>query len=244
MRIVILIPARFKSTRFPGKPLANINGRPMILRVADICAEVLPIEDIYIATDSEVIAEKVSQAGYNYLMTSENALTGTDRISEAIKYIDAEIFINVQGDEPLVSPNDIRKVIEAKKLNYGTVIKGYSEITREDPRNLNIPKVVMNDNHRMVYMSRSLIPGSKVDDKARIYNKAVCIYGFNREELESFGSYGGKSNLEEVEDIEILRFLDIGIDVRMVKLEGGTIAVDHESDIEKVEKILNEKKKS
>lgn len=206
MRVVILIPARFKSTRFPGKPLAIINGRPMILRVADICAEVLPIEDIYIATDSEIIAEKVSDAGYNYLMTSENALTGTDRIYEAIKYIDAEIFINVQGDEPLVSPEDIRKIIEAKKLNSSSVVKGYSVITSEDPRSLNIPKVVMNDSNRMVYMSRALIPGSKTGDEVRIYNKAVCIYGFNREELNSFGAYGGKVSLKRLKILKYFAF--------------------------------------
>ena len=110
MKTVIIIPARFKSSRFPGKPLTSILGKPMILWVAEICAKALPIEFVYIATDDLRIKEVVEEAGFNVVMTSKKALTGTDRIADAANQIDADIYINVQGDEPLLDPNDILSI--------------------------------------------------------------------------------------------------------------------------------------
>ena len=162
MKTVIIIPARFKSSRFPGKPLTPILGKPMILWVAEICAKVLPVEFVYIATDDSRIKEIVENAGFNVVMTSEKALTGTDRIADAANQIDADIYINVQGDEPLLNPNDILSIINIKKKYPNEVINGYCRISdNEDPTSLNIPKVVFNENSQMIYMSRQLIPGTK-----------------------------------------------------------------------------------
>jgi len=159
MKVVIIIPARYKSTRFPGKPLTPILGKPMILWVAEICAQALPMEFVYVATDDLKIKKVVEEAGFNVLMTSEKALTGTDRIADAANQIDADIYINVQGDEPLLDPNDILSILEVKKKYPNEVINGYSKIDEnENPENLNIPKVVFNENNQMIYMSRQLIP--------------------------------------------------------------------------------------
>ena len=240
MKTVIIIPARFKSSRFPGKPLTSILGKPMILWVAEICAKALPIEFVYIATDDLRIKEVVEEAGFNVVMTSKKALTGTDRIADAANQIDADIYINVQGDEPLLNPNDILSIIDIKKKYPNEVINGYCKINdNENPESLNIPKVVFNENNQMLYMSRHLIPGSKSTQiKPPHYFKQVCIYAFNKNELLDFVNFGRKGTIEYYEDIEILRFLDIGSKIRVVETMGSSLAVDVPEDVKKVEEAI------
>ena len=240
MKTVIIIPARFESSRFPGKPLTPILGKPMILWVAEICAKALPIEYVYIATDDSRIEKVVQEAGFNVVMTSKKALTGTDRIADAASQIDADIYINVQGDEPLLNPNDILSIIDIKKKYPNEVINGYCKINdNENPKSLNIPKVVFNENNQMLYMSRHLIPGSKSKQiKPPNYFKQVCIYAFNKKELLNFVNFGRKGTTELYEDIEILRFLDIGTKIRLVETRGSSLAVDIPEDVRNVEKEM------
>ena len=212
----------------------------MILRVCDLCSDTLEKENVYVATDDIRIKETVEEAGYKVVMTSDKHPTGTDRIAEVSDLIDADIYINVQGDEPIVDPTDILKIIREKIEYPNFVIKGYSKIrTDENPDNLNIVKVVFNEDNKLVYMSRSRLPGSKNSSFIESgYNKAVCIYAFNKEELRAFSAFGRKSVLEKIEDIEILRFLDLAIDVRLVETNSHSLAVDEEGDILKVEEYL------
>jgi 3-deoxy-manno-octulosonate cytidylyltransferase (CMP-KDO synthetase) len=243
MKTVIIIPARYKSSRFPGKPLTQILGKPMILWVAEICAKALNSESVYIATDDFQIKNTVEQAGFNVLMTSQNALTGTDRVAEAAKQIDADIYLNVQGDEPLLNPKDILAIIDEKKKYPNEIVNGYCEISsNEDPNSLNIPKVVFNENYQMLYMSRHLIPGTKSKQfKPPSYFKQVCIYAFNKKELSDYLNFGRKGSIELYEDIEILRFLEIGSKIRVVKTSKSSLAVDIPDDVKKVEEaILNQ----
>jgi 3-deoxy-manno-octulosonate cytidylyltransferase (CMP-KDO synthetase) len=246
MKTVIIIPARYKSTRFPGKPLALILGKPMILWVAELCAKALPVEFVYIATDNLKIKEVVEEAGFNVVMTSEKALTGTDRVAEAANQIDADIYINVQGDEPLVEPNDILSIINFKKKYPNQIINGYCKINENEDRNsLNIPKVIFSENNQMIYMSRHLIPGSKSKNfKPLNYFKQVCIYAFNKQELTEYNCFGRKGTLELYEDIEILRFLDIGLIIRVVETKNSSIAVDVPLDIKRVEEEILRKVKN
>ena len=238
MKAKIIIPARYGSSRFRGKPLAKILGREMILRVADICVKVSGLNNLFIATDSKKISNLVKKYNYNVLMTSRNCLTGTDRVCEASKKIDAKIFINVQGDEPLIKPSDIKKIIKAKLDNPNHIICGYDKLNKnENPLNKNIPKVVMNSKNELIYISRSPVPGTKKKNKHNFY-KQVCIYAFNKKELNAFSSQKIKSPIEKIEDIEILRFFELGIKVKMVKLTSNSVAVDEKSDIKKVEKVL------
>ena len=237
MKTVIIIPARYKSSRFPGKPLTLILGKEMILWVAELCSRAISTENIYVATEDYRIKNIVEKAGFNVIMTSDSPLTGTDRLAEAANQIRADIYINVQGDEPLINPSDILKVIEAKKMYPNDVIKGFCKIgDDEDPENLNIPKVIFTEDHRMVYMSRQLIPGSKVkENRPKNYYKAVCIYAFSKKNLNDYANFGRKSILEFHEDIEILRFLDIGTTVRLIETQKGSLAVDIPSDVVRVE---------
>jgi 3-deoxy-manno-octulosonate cytidylyltransferase (CMP-KDO synthetase) len=243
MRAVIIIPARYKSSRFPGKPLTKILDKPMLLWVAELCSKALSKDLVYIATDDLRIKEVVETAGFNVVMTSEKALTGTDRVADAANQIDADIFINVQGDEPLLNPNDIVKIIDEKKKYPDEVINGCCKIEEnEDPENLNIPKVVFSEKNKMIYMSRHPIPGTKSKEiKPKCYYKQVCIYAFSKSELMDFVNFGRKGTIEFYEDIEILRFLDIGKEIRIVETENSSLAVDIPSDVEKVEQALLEK---
>lgn len=239
MKIAIVIPARYKSSRFPGKPLATIKGKEMILRVLEICKKVLKIDDIYVATENKLIKKKVNKYGFKVIMTSSKCKTGTDRLAEAAKKIKAKIFINVQGDEPLIKPQDIKKIILAKKKYPNKVICGYTTINEKDSNNKNIPKVLFNIDNELIYMSRLPIPGSKNKiRKNKKYFKQVCVYAFNKNELNKFYNFGKKSIAEQQEDIELLRFFDLGIPVQMIKLSKGSIAVDVKADIKKVEFFL------
>ena len=240
MKTVVVIPARYKSSRFPGKPLVKLLGKPMIQWVAELSARAVGVENVYIATDDSQIERTVLEMGYQVVMTSVQCLTGTDRLVEVAEKIEADIYINVQGDEPLVDPDDILKVIEAKKSHPNAVINGYAVISKEeDPQSVNIPKVIFTEEKRLVYMSRQALPGFKENNNAPSqYYKQVCIYGFNREELLAYGAFGRKSILEHSEDIEIVRFLEWGQLIRMVKTMPGSLAVDVPEDVVKVEAAL------
>lgn len=242
METVIIIPARFDSSRFPGKPLAKILGKPLIYWVIDICLQVLPRDKVFVATDDQRIKNVVEKKGIKAIMTSKNHLTGTDRIAEVSDIINADIYINVQGDEPLINPNDIKKVIDAKIKFPSFVIKGYTKISKnEDPNNVNIPKILFTKDKKLIYSSRNILPGSKsVTNKPKDIFKAVCIYAFDKNNLKSFKNFGGKSMAEKYEDIEILRFLDLDISVKMVETSTGSLAVDIPEDIKLVEEYLND----
>jgi 3-deoxy-manno-octulosonate cytidylyltransferase (CMP-KDO synthetase) len=238
-RAVVVIPARFASSRYPGKPLVKLLGKPMILWVAELAEKAIGQENVYIATDDERIKNVVEDAGFNIVMTGP-ALTGTDRLAQAAERIDADIFINVQGDEPLADPSDILKVLYQKQRHPEFVINGFSYLNDdEDPSNINIPKVITTEDDRLVYMSRAPIPGFKDQENAPMrYKKQVCIYAFNKHELNAFGSFARKSLLEKSEDIEILRFLEFGKTIKMIETKPGSYAVDAPSDVEIVEEAM------
>lgn len=240
MKVVGIIPARYRSSRFPGKPLVKLLGKPMVIRVAELTSNVLGKENVFIATEDHRIADAVSNYGYKTIMTSETALTGTDRVCEAAQQINADIYINIQGDEPLLNPDDIIKILEEKKRFPNEVINGMCPILQgEDPANVNLPKVVSNEDRRLIYMSRSPIPGSKFkNNDTDVFRKQVCIYAFNKKELNAFANFKRKSFLENLEDIEILRFLELGIPVRMVETSGSSRAVDVPEDVPIVEAAL------
>lgn len=240
MRSCVLIPARFKSSRFPGKPLALINGKPMIIWVAELASKAVGSDNVFIATDDERIGRVVAGAGYQYIMTSANCLTGTDRIAEAAHYLDYEIIINVQGDEPIASPEDILKCIDLKAKNMNAVINGFAPLSESEKVDDNcIPKVAMSRSNKLLYISRSPLPGCKsIGGRPSAYFKQVCIYGFSKYDLFLFSEVGEKSPLELYEDIEILRFLEIDRRVIMFECKSGSIAVDRPEDIIKVENSL------
>lgn len=236
LRYVVIIPARYNSTRFPGKPLVEIAGKTMIQRVYEKCLQAVDSKLIYVATDSQEIENHCLSNKIQCILTSEICLTGTDRIGEVAQKLDADYYINVQGDEPLFNPKDINLLIDVVTENENTyeVFCGYCKINHPDRFfSLDIPKVIFNSSEELIYMSRSPIPGNK-NGQFNFGFRQVCAYAFSKKSLLSFSNKENKSLLEEQEDIELLRFIEMGYRVKMIKMSEDSISVDKPEDIERV----------
>lgn len=233
--IAYIIPARIQSVRLPQKPLVDILGTPMVLRTWRQTVQAAgDARAVYIATDDARIADVCMAGGAQVIMTSPNCLTGTDRVAEAAKYIKADIFINVQGDEPLMPPSDIVAVAEAARTAPDSIINGWCWIENEAMfRSPSVPKVIIAQDGRLLYMSRGPVPASK-DGAFHFARRQVCVYAFPRAALDAFASVSAKAEHEQIEDIEILRLLEMGFEVRMIELSAHSIAVDTPADLERV----------
>ena len=167
-------------------------------------------------------------------------MTGTDRVAEIARKYPYKHYINVQGDEPIINPKDILKAVSSIDEFPNDVLNGYTAVSsKEDYFSNTIPKVVFRPDGRLLYMSRTNIPGNKENIFIKSWRQ-VCIYVFPREVLLEFQNIRIKTNLENIEDIEVLRFLEMGYDVRMIEMSDDSIAVDVKEDINKVLKRLNE----
>jgi 3-deoxy-manno-octulosonate cytidylyltransferase (CMP-KDO synthetase) len=234
----VIIPARYQSSRLPGKPLINILGVPMVVRTYQQCIQACPQEKVYVATDDERIRETCEYYGMQVLMTSPACLTGTDRVAECAEQLDAEVFLNVQGDEPVFNPQDLTLLIESIDQFPGEILNGFCPLEEESLfRSGNTPKVVLRPDNYLLYMSRGPIPTTKKLGFVRAWRQ-VCAYAFPREALKAFSEFPEKTPLESLEDIEILRFLELGFNVKMLKMSNVSIPVDNPSDINLVEEFL------
>ncbi len=234
MEFLVVIPARLKSTRLPEKPLVDLCGQSMIERTYRQCLKALPEEQVVVATDHPKIFHHCTERGMRVLMTPENCLTGTDRVAAVASEIDAKFYVNVQGDEPLFNPEDITQTVEAARNHPGEVINGFAPISDEHSyRSTSVPKVVLRPDGRLLYMSRSPIPGHKQNEFHKAWRQ-ICVYAFPKMALMDFASRSQKTPLESLEDIEILRFLEMGYEVRMIELSQDSIAVDTPDDVERV----------
>jgi len=245
--ILVVIPARWKSSRLPGKPLKKIAGKPMLKRVYDRCVET--DLDVMVATDDDRIADYCKEENIEYIMTSPDCLTGTDRVAEVSDRLNYSGYINVQGDEPFVSPEDILAIEKEMWVgDHREVLCGMCQIDNLDHYySPHVPKVVFDEDRgdhsgKLRYISRAPIPAVKEGyppPKDDMW-KQVCIYGFRSHHLKEFtNTYNtqsldnpDKTRLEFIEDIEILRFVEKDIPVRMMKLMGSAMSVDTENDLE------------
>ena len=239
-KVTILVPARYESTRFPGKPLVKIKGKEMIVRVLE---RSLYKHDLYAVVNNQSISNVIKKNGFKYIMIKEKCNTGTDRISLAARKLNLksnDIIINVQGDEPLIMPWMIEKVINAKKKYPDFVVNAYSKISsKQEFLSKSVIKMVVNKNSNLLYASRAGIPSTKEQIKLDISIKQVCIYAFSFDQLIRF-SETEKGPIEMSEDIEVLRFIENSIcKVKMVNLGDIKLkAVDNPGDVLEVEKLL------
>jgi 3-deoxy-manno-octulosonate cytidylyltransferase (CMP-KDO synthetase) len=238
MNVIGVIPARYKSTRFPGKPLADILGKPMIYHVYQACIKSQLITKVVVATDDERIAEACDKFEIPWIMTADRHPTGTDRVAEVAQKLDGDVYVNIQGDEPMIRTKTIDAAV-VPLLEDGDiqVTNLYAEIL--DPDELvdtNVIKVVRDPDSFGIYLSRQPIPYPK-DRNEVSYFKQVCVYGFRKEPLLRFLNTP-QTYLERVEGIELLRFLEIGVPVKFIEEEGGTTAVDTPSDLARVNKLM------
>ena len=242
MKFIVVIPARYKSKRLPGKPLAKIGGLPMIVRTYNQCRKVVRKDNIIVATDSLKIKKVCDEYKINSIITSSKCLTGTDRVAEVAKKINCSFYINVQGDEPFFNPYDLKKLINIAKKKPNEIINGYAEI--KDKKlffSSSIPKVVFDRKEYLLYMSRGPIPSNK----KFVFKKAwrqICAYSFPKKALSDFTKIKNKTPIESLEDIEILRFLEQGYRVKMIKMSNKSLAVDNNEDLEKAKIYLKYKK--
>ena len=237
----VVIPARYESTRLPGKPLLKIAGKEMVIRTWERTIRAAPADRVWIATEDERIKTVCEAHGAQVAMTSRNCLTGTDRLVEFARARPGlDFIVNVQGDEPIIQPDDIRAVIDAALDRPDVVWNGMAPVKDEKEwRSRTVPKVVCALDGKLLYMSRSPIPGNKYDTYDRGW-KQVCIYSFPIPALEAFGSRSEKTPMESVEDIEILRLMEMGHEVQMIGLSGNNTAVDTLDDLGLVEQYIQQ----
>lgn len=244
MKIIAVIPARFASTRFPGKPLAVIEGKSMIQRVYEQAKKVKSLSEVIIATDDKSIQKHAYSFGAKVIMTSENHLSGTDRCAEVATFFpDAEIIINIQGDEPFINPLQIEELIECFKNKETTIATLIKRITAEEELfNTNTPKVVVDKNLKALYFSRNTIPFQRNYPREQWLNhhpyyKHIGIYGFRSAILKEITSLP-ISSLESSESLEQLRWLENGYSIQTAITEYESFGIDHMEDIEKVLKQI------
>ncbi len=238
MKIIGIIPARYKSTRFEGKPLANICGKPMIWWTYNQVKKVNELTEVYVATDSEKIKNVCEQYNMNVIMTSEDNMTPTDRIYEVSTKINADYYISINGDEPLIEPDTIKSIIPNSMIKESYVSNIITTITDPieviDFTNL---KVVVNDKGDGVYISRSPIPYPK-GSMDFLYKKHVGVYAFNKKALEFYHNTK-RGKLETIEDIDLLRYIENDINIKFIDLDCKTLSVDTPKDLKRVEKIIS-----
>ncbi len=240
-RTIAVIPARWASTRFPGKPLAMIAGLPMIAHVVDRAAAASTIDEVLVATDDQRIAEAAREAGAVTVMTGDCS-SGTDRIAQAaLPRSDWKIVVNVQGDEPLLSPANIDRLVEgmrrAPEIEMGTLCRPLPEGRLDDP---NAVKVVRRRDGRALYFSRAGVPFPRQPDTAPAAPMLhLGIYAFSRQGLERFIALE-PSPLERTESLEQLRALENGMEILVLDAPDDAIGVDTPEDLERVERMITE----
>ena len=242
MEIIGIIPARYASTRFPGKPLADIHGKSMIRRVYDQCVKA-DLDRIIVATDDTRIYEHVKNFGGEVVMTSKEHQSGTDRIAEAaiaLKIKSDAIVINIQGDEPFINPNDIKSLgncFRTKETQIATLVKKIKEL--DVLLNPNSPKVVIGMSNQAIYFSREAIPHQRNQPKEKWlahqnYYQHIGIYAFKCSILKKV-SLLKTSPLEVSEGLEQLRWIENNYTINTVETSSESIAVDNPEDLRRID---------
>lgn len=240
MKVLCVIPARYASTRFPGKPLVMIDGKSMIQRVYEQALKTSGLHQVVVATDDDRIAKAVEAFGGSFVMTKPTHQSGTDRCAEVASHFpDFDVIINIQGDEPFVDPVQIELLLscfEDPKAELATLIKKIK--TEEELFNPNIPKVVINSNQEAIYFSRQTVPylrnvSSENWLSAHQFYKHIGIYGYSRKTLLNITKLP-PSTLELAESLEQLRWIEHGYAIQTRVTEIETIAIDTPEDLNKI----------
>ncbi len=237
---ILVIPARLKSKRLPNKLLIKINKKTVLQRVWEKCVISVGKNKVFVASGDKKIIDFCKKMDINTIITSKNCLTGTDRIYEVSKKIIARTYINVQGDEIFVRPRSIKKVISYCKKNKNKfVVNAYADIKNEGEfRSSSGPKIIFDNKNNLLFVTRSASPTDKKLNFIKAF-KQVCIYAYPRDCLLKLQK-NKKRFLEKIEDIEILRFLENGIKVKMVRVQGSELAIDEKKDVIAAIKLFDE----
>ena len=243
MKIAAVIPARLDSTRLPNKLLRDICGKSLIIRTYESTLNSKVFDEVYVVTNNKDIVSELERNNANYFYEDKQYETGTDRIAGIASRINAEIIINVQGDEPFIKSKTLTKIINVFKEDKNKSIQVVSVMTPIDKNEISNPnnvKVVTDVNNYAMYFSRYPIPYDRDERLSYVY-KHVGIYAFRKETLLSFSRLN-TGELESIEKIEALRLLENEIRIKMIISNEVFIGVDTEEDLTKAIKLINEKK--
>lgn len=244
MKIIGIIPARYASSRFPGKPLVDIGGKSMIQRVYEQVKSCASLSEVVVATDDSRIEEHVRSFAGNVLMTSSSHESGTDRCAEVVSKVSGfDVAINIQGDEPFINPLQIEllcSLFSESDTDIGTLIKRIESL--EDLFNENTPKVIVSKQKQALYFSRQTIPFLRNEDRSdwlrkHTYYKHIGVYGYRVEVLREITKLP-LSSLEKAEALEQLRWIENGYRVKVAETEFDTVAVDKPDDLETIRKTF------
>src|SRR5580692_7444271 len=241
-KVVVVIPARYGSTRLPGKPLVPLHGQPMIQRVYHRAKSARRVDRVIVATDDDRIVKAVTSFGGEARMTRSDHRTGTERVAEVAAHEEGEIFVNVQGDEPLLDPaavdTAVAALLEEPMASVSTVATPIK--TPGDMMDPNVVKTVLDFDDNALYFSRAPIPWVR-DRGASVrahHLKHLGLYAFRRQALLEFATFP-QGDLERVEQLEQLRWLENGYKIRVVETEYDSVSVDVPEDVARVEELLS-----
>ena len=246
MKVVALIPARYEASRFPGKLMKALGNKTVIRHTYENTLATLLFDEVIVVTDSDIIFKEITEHGGYALKSEGNFESGTQRIASIAKNMDAEIFVNVQGDEPFVKREMLAQLIQSFYNEGGNIVSVASLmhriITKEDIENINYVKVVTDLRQSALYFSRSAIPFPREKDESAIYYKHIGIYAFRKEALLKFAELT-PGILERTENLEQLRYLENGIQIKMVLADATPLSIDSPDDLLKANDQLQKEVK-
>ncbi len=234
MKIIGIIPARYASTRFPGKPLVDIGGKTMIQRVYEQAKKSERLTAVVVATDDDRIFDHVLEFGGEAVMTSTKHNNGTERCNEVAQVVECDIVINIQGDEPFINPTQIDQLADCfndDRIDIATLVKKETDLSLiELP---NIVKVVFNKNNEAMYFSRSVIPFVRNTEAGAVFYKHIGLYGYRKAVLQELVTLPA-GQLEQTEMLEQLRWLENGYKIKLSFTEFESISVDVPNDLKRL----------
>jgi 3-deoxy-D-manno-octulosonate cytidylyltransferase len=239
MKIFAVIPARYAASRFPGKLMKILGDKTVIAHTYQNTLNSGLFDEVWVATDSDIIYQEISALGGKVVMSRKSHESGSDRIAEAIEPMDVDIVVNVQGDEPFIQKEPLRKLIQSfedPNVKVGSLMQPISD--PEDINNPNVVKVVVNGQQDALYFSRSPIPYNRNAESKVVYQRHIGVYGFRKEILLAFTTWK-QGVLEEIEKLEQLRYLENGVPIRMTETFFSGMGIDIPEDLEKAKLLLN-----
>ncbi|MCH5599989.1 3-deoxy-manno-octulosonate cytidylyltransferase [Niabella ginsengisoli] len=237
-KVIAMIPARYAATRFPAKLMKMLGDKPVITRTYEAALNSDLFNEVYVITDSDIIYKEITDRGGKAIMSLTEHESGTDRIAEAARDLDADVIVNVQGDEPFIQKEPLEKLVrlfDNTKVQVASLMRKMDDVN--DANNPNMVKVVTNKNQKALYFSRSIIPYRRDADIAVDYFLHIGVYAFRNEALQAFTALP-QAPLEQIEKLEQLRFLYNGIDIYIAETNYKNIAIDTPEDLEKAMKLI------
>jgi len=241
MKIIAVIPARYASTRFPAKLMQDLGGKTVILRTYEAAIATVLFDDVFVVTDSDLIFQEIVNHGGKAIMSQKNHESGSDRIAEAVEYMDVDIVVNIQGDEPFINKKQLEDLLavfktdSTKQIDLASLM--FQIFDKEEINNPNNVKVIVDQQNFALYFSRAVIPFPREENVGVRYMKHIGIYAFRKQALLDFYKLPMLS-LEASEKLEQLRYLEYGKRIKMVETTHGSIGIDTPEDLEHARKKI------